>query len=134
MDGRSTVPPGGNAEDDLRRALGARLTQRRLTRGWTQRELARRAQVDPGRLSKLERGVHRASLDELTRLSEALNAGLDELVFGASSLEGSWQRLLRELEDAGGAPALDCATRLLRALVQNFQPPDSHRPRKEDEP
>ncbi len=120
MDGRSTVPPGGNTEDAPRRALGARLTQWRRTKGWTQRELARRAQVDPGRLSKLERGVHRASLDELTRLSEALNAGLDELVFGASSLEGSWQRLLRELEDAGGAPALDCATRLLRALVNGY--------------
>jgi transcriptional regulator with XRE-family HTH domain len=120
MDGRSTVPPGGNGDDDLGRTFGARLTQRRRTKGWTQRELARRAQVDPGRLSKLERGVHRASLDELTRLSLALNAGLDDLVFGASSLEGSWQRLLRELEDAGGAPALDCATRLLRALAHGY--------------
>jgi transcriptional regulator with XRE-family HTH domain len=121
MDGRSTVPPVENPEDDLRRALGVRLTQLRKAKGWSQKELARRAQVDPGRLSKLERGVHRASLDELTRLSVALNTGLDELVFGASSLEVSWQRLLRELEESGGAPALDCATRLLRALVHEFQ-------------
>jgi transcriptional regulator with XRE-family HTH domain len=120
MDGRSTIPPAGNSEENFRRALGSRLTQRRRTKGWTQRELARRAQVDPGRLSKLERGVHRASLDELVRLSLALNAGLDELVFGASSLEGSWQRLLRELEESGGSSALDCATRLLRALVDRL--------------
>ncbi|HEX4498060.1 MAG TPA: helix-turn-helix domain-containing protein [Thermoanaerobaculia bacterium] len=120
MDGRATVSPAGNAEENFRRALGSRLTQLRRTKGWTQRELARRAQVDPGRLSKLERGVHRTSLDELVRLSLALNAGLDELVFGASTLEDSWRRLLRELEESGGAPALDCATRLLRALVHEL--------------
>ncbi|MGC2238953.1 MAG: helix-turn-helix transcriptional regulator [Pyrinomonadaceae bacterium] len=101
------------------------MTQQRRAKGWTQKELARRAQVDPGRLSKLERGVHQTSLDELTRLSIALNTGIDELVFGASSLEASWQRLLRELEEAGGAPALACATRILRALIHVFQHPDS---------
>jgi transcriptional regulator with XRE-family HTH domain len=111
--------PGTDA--DARRALGSRLTQLRGSKGWKQRELARRAQIDPGRLSKLERGVHRASLDELVRLSRALSAGLDEIVFGASmTLEGRWQRLLRELESAGGSAALDCAARLVQALVLSF--------------
>ena len=130
MDGGSTILAAENGEGDLRRRLGVRLTELRRARGWTQRELARRSQINPGRLSKLERGVHRASLDEVTRLSLALNAGLDELVFGASSLEGSWQRLLRGLEEAGGPPALDCATRMLRALIHGYQHPDSRREEK----
>ena len=112
------VAPGADA---ARKTLGARLTQLRRAKGWKQRELARRAQIDPGRLSKLERGVHRASVDELVRLSLALSAGLDEIVFGASvTLEGKWQRLLGELESVGGPAALDCAARLVQALVSCF--------------
>jgi len=121
MASESTELAAPSADSDARRDLGSRLTQLRGTRGWKQRELARRAQIDPGRLSKLERGVHRASVDELVRLSRALNAGLDEIVFGASmTLEGKWQRLLRELESAGGSAALDCAARLVQALVLSF--------------
>ena len=93
-------------------------------RGWKQRELSRRAEIDPGRLSKLERGVARVSVPELIRLSRALGTGLDELVFGsAASLEGEWHRLLGELEKVGGSPALDCATRLLQALVLGYHVP-----------
>lgn len=121
MASESTEPVAPKVDGDARRALGSRLTQLRRTKGWKQRELARRAQIDPGRLSKLERGVHRASVDELVRLSLALSAGLDEIVFGASTtLEGKWQRLLRELESAGGPAALDCAARLVQALVLSY--------------
>lgn len=102
----------------FRQAFGSRLAQLRQRRGWKQRELARRAEIDPGRLSKLERGVVRASAAELVRLSLALGTGLDELVFGAAtSLEADWQRLRGEIEKAGGQGALDCATRMLRAFA-----------------
>lgn len=111
-----------SADDDFRRTLGTRMTLVRRTRGWKQRELARRAQIDPGRLSKLERGVVRVSIDELIRLSLALGAGLDDLVFGASpSLEGKWQRLLQELERVGGSEAIKFSSRLLQALVLSFR-------------
>jgi transcriptional regulator with XRE-family HTH domain len=117
----STQSVAPRVRSDARRSLGARLTQLRRTKGWKQRELARRAQIDPGRLSKLERGVHRASVDELIRLSLALSAGLDEIVFGTSTtLEGRWQRLLGELESAGGIAALECAARLVQALVLSY--------------
>ena len=110
------------ADHDFRRTLGSRMTLARKTRGWKQRELARRAQIDPGRLSKLERGAVRASLDELIRLSLALHAGLDELVFGASpTLEGKCQRLLQELERVGGPEAVKLTSRLLQALVLSFR-------------
>lgn len=105
----------------FRQAFGSRLAQLRRVRGWKQNELARRAQIDSGRLSKLERGVVRASAAELIRLSLALGTALDELVFGtATSLEADWQRLRREIETAGGPPALDCATRMLRVFALSF--------------
>lgn len=123
MDARSTAleDPEGSGEE-LSKAFGSRLTQLREMRGWKQRELSRRAEIDPGRLSKLERGVARVSVPELIRLSMALGAGLDELVFGATvSLERTWHRLFQELEKAGGSQAVDCATRWLQALVLGYR-------------
>ena len=106
----------------FRQAFGFRLAQLRRMRGWKQKELARRAQIDSGRLSKLERGVVRASAAELVRLSLTLSTAPDELVFGAArSLGADWQRLRDEIEQAGGPPALDCATRMLRAFARSFQ-------------
>jgi transcriptional regulator with XRE-family HTH domain len=125
MDARSTVlaDPEGSREE-FSGDFGSRLTQLREVRGWKQRELSRRAEIDPGRLSKLERGVARVSVPELIRLSLALGAGLDELVFGATvSLERKWHRLFQELEKAGGPQAVDCATRWLQALVQGYREP-----------
>ena len=125
MDARSTVLADVEGPlEEFSQAFGSRLTQLRRMRGWKQRELSRRAEIDPGRLSKLERGVARVSVPELIRLSMALGTGLDELVFGsAASLEGEWHRLLGELEKAGGSRAVDCATRLLQALVLGYHVP-----------
>lgn len=114
-----------NAEDwnkTFRQSFGSRLGKLRRVKGWRQRELAQRARIDPGRLSKLERGVVRASVAELVRLSLALGATLDELVFGAAACpEAEWQSLQRDVEKAGGRPALDCAARLLRVLIQGYR-------------
>ncbi len=125
MDGRSTAleDPGGPGEE-FSEAFGSRLTQLREVRGWKQRELSRRAEIDPGRLSKLERGVARVSVPELIRLSLALGAGLDELVFGVvASLERKWYRLFQELEKVAGPQAVDFATRWLQALVLVYRQP-----------
>jgi transcriptional regulator with XRE-family HTH domain len=125
MDARSTGrEPAGDPLEEFSQAFGSRLTQLRGTRGWKQRELSRRAGIDPGRLSKLERGVARVSVPELIRLVQALGSGLDQLVFGApNSIEGEWHRLLRDLEGAGGAQAVACATRLLQALLLSYRAP-----------
>jgi transcriptional regulator with XRE-family HTH domain len=125
MDGRSTAPePANDPSVQLAQTFGSRLTQLRGVRGWKQRELSRRAEIDPGRLSKLERGVARVTVPELMRLSQALKASLDELVFGApDSLEGERHRLLREIERVGGPQAVECATRLLQGLVLSYLAP-----------
>jgi transcriptional regulator with XRE-family HTH domain len=123
MDDEATLlTEAGRWTRPFRQAFGYRLAQLRRMRGWKQRELARRTQIDSGRLSKLERGVVRVSAEELVRLSLALSTTLDELVFGtATSLEAGWQRLREEIEEAGGQPALDCATRMLRVFALSFQ-------------
>ena len=106
----------------LYRDIGSRLTKLRATRGWQQRELSRRARFDPPRLSRIERGVARVTLAELVRLGQALEAGLDELVFGHPvPLEGEWAHLLRDLEKALTPEELVGAKRLLRALVQGLR-------------
>lgn len=122
MDDLATLLIAGRSESELRRTLGSRLTQLRQARGWRQRELATRAKIDPGRLSKLVRGVNQVTVAELVRLSLALGTGLDELVFGAAaSLETTWQRLLQDLERAGGPQAIDFTSRWLQALVVCFR-------------
>ena len=121
-DEAAVLAEAGGWTRPFRKAFGSRLAQLRQMRGWKQKELARRAQIDSGRLSKLERGVVRASAADLVRLSLTLGVALDELVFGiATSLETDWQRLRGEIEKAGGPPALDCATRMLRAFALSFQ-------------
>ncbi len=121
-DEAAVLAEAGDWNRPFRQAFGSRLAQLRRVRGWKQRELARRAQIDPGRLSKLERGGVRASAAELVRLSLALGTALDELVFGAAAnLETGWQRLREEIERAGGPTALACATHMLRAFALGCQ-------------
>lgn len=50
----------------------------RVARGLSLREAARRSGIDPGHLSKFERGEERLSIDNLLRLGRVL--GADEMV------------------------------------------------------
>ena len=69
--------------DELRRTtrrIGHRVRRERVKRGWSVRELARRAQVSPGAVSKLESGVRVSpSLELGKRLAKALGVTLDYL-------------------------------------------------------
>ncbi|HEX3556148.1 MAG TPA: helix-turn-helix transcriptional regulator [Thermoanaerobaculia bacterium] len=113
-----SLPASGDLPASHYRDIGSRLAKLRSARGWQQRELSRRAHFDPPRLSRIERGIARVTLPELVRLGRALDAGLDELVFGhPESLEGEWAHLLRELEKTLTREEEACAKRLLRALV-----------------
>src|SRR2546426_12785828 len=60
--------------------LGERIKRLRERRGWNQRELARRAQVDHAWIYRLENGErHNISLDAAKRLATALGVSLDVL-------------------------------------------------------
>lgn len=64
----------------LAAGLGDRIRERRKDRGWTQRDLAARANVSQTRLSKYENGTHQVPLGALIRLARALAVPVDALL------------------------------------------------------
>lgn len=62
--------------------LASRLRSLREERGWSQTELADRADSTQQHVSLLESGAHAPSLGMLLRLARALDVTLDELAGG----------------------------------------------------
>ena len=69
------VPPQGES-------FGKRVSTVRERRGWTQRELAERAQISVTFLSEVENGKRNVSSEVLLRVADALGASLDYLMRG----------------------------------------------------
>lgn len=65
---------------DLEATTRARLRALRLHRGWSLDDLARRADLSPSTISRIETGKRTIGLDVLVPLARALGARLDELV------------------------------------------------------
>jgi len=65
---------------DVRQRVGLNLQNLRRDRGFTQEELAHRADVHQTYLSGVERGRRNASVVVLQRIAEALNADIYDLV------------------------------------------------------
>jgi transcriptional regulator with XRE-family HTH domain len=108
------------AAQTLHRSIGRRIATLRSRRDWTQRDLARQADILPSRLSKLERGLRAPKLDELMRLTEALEVSLDELVLGEPPRTRVLQ-LLRALEALGTPEELAGIRRLLELLLAGYR-------------
>ncbi len=96
-------------------SLGARIRRERILRGWTQEQLAEKANISLSFLGHIERGTRKASLETLVALANVLNASVDELLSGnltykprlhASQLPGkkqtALQEILRTVEEALG--------------------------------
>jgi transcriptional regulator with XRE-family HTH domain len=98
---------------EQRLALGSRIACRREQRGWSQRELARRAAVDASRLWKIEHGRVAPTLAELAGLSVALGACLDELVWGEAP---ELARLLHSFAALTAGYDRELVAQVLRAL------------------
>src|SRR5688572_5637153 len=71
-------PPETRIEDVARH----RLRSLRLARGWTLEELARRSNIGPSTISRLETGHRRLAIDNLAELARALETTVDELIGG----------------------------------------------------
>jgi transcriptional regulator with XRE-family HTH domain len=108
-------------------ALGARIIELRKLKGWTQRELARRAKLRSQRLSALEVGGKLPRLDESVRLAGVLGVKLDELVFGQAELPVT-QELVRELEAVGTREEMAGLGKLLQLLLLGYQRAAEARP------
>ena len=96
-------------------SLGARIRRERILRGWTQEQLAEKANISLSFLGHIERGTRKASLETLVALANVLNASIDELLSGsltyksrfcADGLPGkkqtALQEILRTVEEALG--------------------------------
>ncbi|MGH8739082.1 MAG: helix-turn-helix domain-containing protein [Burkholderiales bacterium] len=82
-----TAPP----ENTLAHHLGAEIRRMRLVQRLTIAEVAKKAGISSGMLSKLENGQSSASLDTLVNLSHALGVSLSTLFRGYPTEEGGAQ-------------------------------------------
>lgn len=103
--------------------LGPRILEHREARGWKQRELARRADIEPGRLSRIERGLALPKLEELARLREVFGGSLDELILGEGSAgpEVSLDQLARDLDRLAAREEIAILRRLFQLLVLGYR-------------
>lgn len=66
-------------ESELEHTVRRRLRSLRSARGWTLDELARRSNIGPSTISRIETGHRRVALDQLVSLARALETTVDEL-------------------------------------------------------
>jgi transcriptional regulator with XRE-family HTH domain len=66
--------------DDLRDIVGRNLRRLRNEKGWSQEELAFRANVDRSYISQLETGTYSASVTMLGKLAKALGVDASDFL------------------------------------------------------
>lgn len=100
-----STPPG---KIDLP-SLGSRITDLRVRRRWSQRQLAQLTGLRPERVSRLEKAVVDPGLQEIATLAAVFETGLEVLIHG-----GGDEELARVAAQRGLTPAQ--ADLALRAL------------------
>ena len=70
-------------DTDVDSLVRQRISGLRVARGWSLDELARRCQLSPSNLSRIETGHRRVALDQLIPIARALGTTLDQLVESA---------------------------------------------------
>jgi transcriptional regulator with XRE-family HTH domain len=73
------------SEAEFRLAIGRQVSDRRLARGWTLRQLAAECGRGIGYLSDLENGKRSAGAETLVMLADVFGCTLDALVSGFAS-------------------------------------------------
>lgn len=82
-----------SAPRDLERHIGQTVRKLRLQQNLTIAEIARKAKISSGMLSKIENGQTSASLDSLAGLADALGTTLSSIFAGYSADEGGAQHV-----------------------------------------
>ena len=67
-------------KSDLKKLVGQRIVTTRLSKGWTQSDLARACNKDRQAIEKLEKGKVNATIFTLYEISAALEISLSELL------------------------------------------------------
>lgn len=86
-------PASELAPRDLERHIGQTVRKLRLQQNLTIAEIARKAKISSGMLSKIENGQTSASLDSLEGLADALGTTLSSIFAGYSTDEGGAQHV-----------------------------------------
>ncbi|HEY2740136.1 MAG TPA: helix-turn-helix domain-containing protein [Thermoanaerobaculia bacterium] len=113
--------------------IGTRIKELRRALGWSQRDLAARANLDTTQLSKYESGTHKPPLGALIRMARAFGVLVDLLLPDVTEsmdlLNARLLKHLRHLAGLGGAEKeialalLDVVFALDRLRHANHQPP-----------
>lgn len=64
---------------DTAKIIGDRIRTLRSAKGWSQEELAHRADLHPSHMGRLERGEENVTLESLEKVTNALGTTLEEL-------------------------------------------------------
>jgi DNA-binding XRE family transcriptional regulator len=92
-DATSAIAPDDDGEyaslvSDFTKALGRAVEFARRRRGWTQDQLADRADLNRGYLGGIERGERNPTLDIIVKLAAALDMRLSDLIAAAEEERG----------------------------------------------
>lgn len=103
--------------------VGRRVAETRKDRGWNQKDLAARADVDASYISKVESGrIAAPSGEQIERLALALGVSVDELLRGKSAPPTPDEQLILSIRNALGtekAHLFEAVFEALRELPPN---------------
>ena len=85
---------------ELAKALGLTIRINRTRRGWSQRELAQAARMDPKHVSMIENGLRDVGLSTQERIAAALGMPLARLLAEAEEELARSRRLLEGREES----------------------------------
>lgn len=106
----------------LRKLMGQRIRQLRKARGWTQQELAEKADLDYKYVGAVERGERNITLDNIEKIAAGFEAEVHQLfLFSAPASEVSEERIteakIRDLLKQSNAGQKKLMWRVLRELA-----------------
>jgi len=112
-------------DEEIRKAVGARIKQLRKQKSWTQKELAKHIDGSYQQLNKYESGIHAPPLDKLVQLSSALDTTIDYLVTGETTEETPLhnKRLIQKMKllESFDAAEQETVIKVIDAMVAKHQ-------------
>ena len=104
---------------DEKKLIGRRIKELRKRKGFSQEQLAEKAETSPNYLSRMERGTENPTLDMLIKLSNTLEVEMCEMFdFGHVASQKELKQAIQDFSRTADEPALRLALKILRAVVR----------------
>lgn len=102
---------------DEKKLIGRRIKELRKRRGFSQEQLAEKAETSQNYLSRMERGTENPTLDKLIKLSNALEVEMWEMFdFGHIANQKELKEAVQSFAKTSDEPTLRLALKLIRAV------------------